>query len=677
MSSNWHIHPLLIVRACLLLALLCSVSVRADLAVPGWYTEAGVPGGWHYRVPLTLPAPTTVNSTVVADVDFHALLTTLGVNTAAVDFDESSVRVVRGNGTLATRQEFTDRVYGGVLDAAGNGRGEVRFIAQDTAAHFLYFDIVGNGAKPAAPGVTVINGHFEQSAGSTPTGWVVSSVNTGGDQNNEVYRTTLGSTINLAAGCSNNAANGLNTSPNSISGNATGEAWHLLGYRNNCEDGSGNERVRLSRDIAVPAGAAAGELEFYFQVQSFDGIANSTNYDWVTFNVNGSPVNHTALGIVNTGSPTLIIETGRLGRNNYGSSILDFGWKRARLNLSAYAGTTINFRIETWHSASDNSYRSWVKVDDVQWSRQNATLGAAQAFGANLISPADTGAGPATQYSSGQTLSLRTIADARATAVTADLYDNSGALVVSGIRMYNDGTHGDAVAGDLIWSNNGSVPADPTYSFLVADTPGPNWRVRTFVRDGSVSIGGLANGLLRIPGQPAAPQIQANYFNIDEQTFILAGARMQLTKTISTLQDPAGGSLPKDLPGSWLRYQVRVVNQGPSAADNNSVILVDEIPATVQMCVLPACTCVSPCTPVDPVAYDASASPIPTGLTYSYATHVTYSLDGVDYSYTPVPDGAGFDPAVRYVRVAPAGAMSAPGVPGQAEFTLSYVVRIE
>jgi tetratricopeptide (TPR) repeat protein len=34
----------------------------------------------------------------------------------------------------------------------------------------------------------------------------------------------------------------------------------------------------------------------------------------------------------------------------------------------AYAGTAINFRVETRHSSSDDDYRSWVKLDDVAWS---------------------------------------------------------------------------------------------------------------------------------------------------------------------------------------------------------------------------------------------------------------------------------------------------------------------
>jgi hypothetical protein len=45
------------------------------------------------------------------------------------------------------------------------------------------------------------------------------------------------------------------------------------------------------------------------------------------------------------------------------------------------------------------------------------------------------------------------------------------------------------------------------------------------------------------------------------------------------------------------------------------------------------------------------------------------------WGYTPVPDAAGFDPAVRAVRVAPAGVMSAAGV-GNPTFTIYFRIRI-
>ena len=224
----------------------------ADLRAPAWYDEGGAVPDWHYRVPINLPAGSNVGSTVEVDVDFVALLGAMNVDTAASSFDPGSVRVVRSGGALAAEQEFTDAIFNGVLDSSGNGRGQVRFILQDAPAagdYWLYFDVTGNGSKPANP-ATAINGHFELSNGTQPTGWTTSSVNTGGNENNEVYTTNLGQTINLAAGCGTGGANGLDVSPNDSGGNATGQRWHLLGFRDRCEDGSGNELVRLSRSTA-------------------------------------------------------------------------------------------------------------------------------------------------------------------------------------------------------------------------------------------------------------------------------------------------------------------------------------------------------------------------------------------------------------------------------------------
>ncbi len=187
--------------------LLSATGAYGDLAVPGWYSEPGA--SWHYRVPLELPATAAAGATVHLDVDFNSLLTSLGVNPAAVDFAEASVRVVDAAGGLVNSAQFTDGVFNGLLDATGNGRGELRFILENApAGHMLYFDIDENGSKPDSP-AAVINGRFEQSSGATPDGWIRSAVNAGGNQNNEVYRTAAGSSINLGGGCSTGGANGL------------------------------------------------------------------------------------------------------------------------------------------------------------------------------------------------------------------------------------------------------------------------------------------------------------------------------------------------------------------------------------------------------------------------------------------------------------------------------------
>ncbi|MDP9109533.1 MAG: hypothetical protein M3N23_10760, partial [Pseudomonadota bacterium] len=125
---------------CALLLLLTPLSAQA------WYNNS-----WTYRVPISVPAGSAVNSTIKVDVDFAALLTTLG---AAGTFDANSPRVVRSNDTtLSTTQEFTDTVYAGATDAVGNGRGEIRFLLEDAGpvTYYLYFDVTANGPKAVNP----------------------------------------------------------------------------------------------------------------------------------------------------------------------------------------------------------------------------------------------------------------------------------------------------------------------------------------------------------------------------------------------------------------------------------------------------------------------------------------------------------------------------------------------
>lgn len=350
-----------------------------------FYSEGAT--NWAYRVPLQLPAGAAPGSTVRVDVDFNALLTQLGEDTSVVDFDEASPRVVRSGGALAAEQEFTDVTFQDALDAAGNGRGEVRFILEDAVAagdYLLYFDIVGNGVKPNNPAL-VVNGTFEQSNGTTPTRWTTSSVNARGNQNNEVQQSNINSTINLGAGCASGTFNGLDNSPNNDGTTTRGQRWHLLGYRDRCEDGFNGrvEQIRLSRDIRVPAGAAAGELEFFFHVQSYDGIRDNSRYDWFEISMGGTNIDPRNLGIDNSTNPQLVIQSWRFGRSSYSNALFDFGWKRARLDLAPYAGRTVTLRIQSRHYASDNDYRTWIKLDDISWSLVDATLGTPEGDGSN------------------------------------------------------------------------------------------------------------------------------------------------------------------------------------------------------------------------------------------------------------------------------------------------------
>jgi hypothetical protein len=337
--------------ALLLLALGGTGTARADLrSPPAWYDPS-----WHYRVPVAVPAGSTVNSMVVFDADFAALLTQLGISGT---FDVNSPRVTRANGTtLSTRQEFTDVKYAGATDAAANSRGEVRFLAEDAGAqtYWLYFDITANGAKAATALATRINGNLEHSSGTTATNWTITTLNSGGGHNAEVHSVPAeAATVSLVAGCNDNATAGVDNTAR------TGISWFLLGYRSRCEDSAGNttEQIQISRAIAVPAGAAAGNFVFQFRYQAFDSMPSATQYDYMTLDIGGVLVNHTTLGIPNP-LADLNIQAFGVGRNPaYGPVLLDAGWRQASLNLAPYAGTTVTLRLTMRFYNNDDLYKS-------------------------------------------------------------------------------------------------------------------------------------------------------------------------------------------------------------------------------------------------------------------------------------------------------------------------------
>jgi uncharacterized repeat protein (TIGR01451 family) len=139
-------------------------------------------------------------------------------------------------------------------------------------------------------------------------------------------------------------------------------------------------------------------------------------------------------------------------------------------------------------------------------------------------------------------------------------------------------------------------------------------------------------------------------------------------KSSVPVSDPVSLTVnPKRLPGAVVSYSIAVTNSGPGTVDSGTLVLTDAIPPNSQMYV----STVSG----NPVTFTNGSTA--SGLTYDYATHVSYSSTGVTgpWTYMPVPDANGFDPIVRAVRIAPTGAMSAAGG-GNPSFTVQFRVKI-
>lgn len=350
--------------------------------------------GWTYRVPINIPAA-PVNSTVKIDVDFAALLTTLG---ASGTFDANSPRVVRSNDTtLSTRQEFNDTILAGATDAAANARGEVRFILEDAGAtqYYLYFDIVANGPKAANPQLP-INGNFEQgfTAGASatlnnPRGWnaVTASRNTFDGQ----IRPS-----EPALNITDSGSSGLTSATDGAP--YTGTSSFLMGSRTNADTNGGNPAVTLSRSITVPA-VSPGNLGFRYRLEGWDSSDNNqTTWDFFRAQIVGGTTtvlvgptlnNYTTFPFSpNKGLPQISNTVSGYGRYNYwdnttvpahtaGMTLAPGAqpWFAKVFDLTPFAGQTVTLQLQM---KLESQFKSWVHIDDVEWSVVAATLGGPQ-----------------------------------------------------------------------------------------------------------------------------------------------------------------------------------------------------------------------------------------------------------------------------------------------------------
>jgi uncharacterized repeat protein (TIGR01451 family) len=148
------------------------------------------------------------------------------------------------------------------------------------------------------------------------------------------------------------------------------------------------------------------------------------------------------------------------------------------------------------------------------------------------------------------------------------------------------------------------------------------------------------------------------------------------SKTVTVVKDPVNGvTNPKNIPGSESLYTITVANSGLGRVDDGSLSMVDSIPANTALFVGNLGG-----SPAGPVTFTDAGS----NLTFTFTAlgsavdDLDFSNDGgATWSYTPVPDGTGFDAAVTHLRIRPRGRMagwSGAGVfPG---FSLGFKVRL-
>jgi len=371
-----------------------------------WYDNT-----WHYRIPINVPAGSSVNSTIKVDVDFAAQLTTLGVTGS---FDINSPRIVRSDDlSLATNQEYTDAIYAGGTDSTANNRGEIRFILQDAGAttYYLYFDTVANGPK-ATNSQSKINGNFEADITGTvtPNSWAAASRS---DANMDL-QIRPAETVSVSDTSSGTLPATVNTNGNP----STGKYSYLLGFRSKSDaTAASNTNASITRTIKIPA-TNPGNLTIKIKPEGWDSGKNKdlSNYDFLQVrlldasnsnlllvvvgpslnnyatcpfspNHNTSPATNSASGY----GPYNYWDNGT-GSNNHTlvmTSTFNRGsepWISCSAGLATVAGKTVKLEIRM---DVTNEYRSWFLLDDLEWSVTSASLGTPQTV--PVVAPPATG----------------------------------------------------------------------------------------------------------------------------------------------------------------------------------------------------------------------------------------------------------------------------------------------
>ena len=186
----------------------------------------------------------------------------------------------------------------------------------------------------------------------------------------------------------------------------------------------------------------------------------------------------------------------------------------------------------------------------------------------------------------------------------------------------------------------------------------------------NAALGGWTTRVVATEGTEATPVTD---LGVGSFTVYLPLPTLVISKTSQVISDPYRNvTNPLRIPGSVQLYTILVRNTGPGTVDSNSLVITDPIATDAAMYV----STVSG----NPVVFVDGTPPNQSGLTYVYATSVSYSSQpggGAPFTYTPVPDPGGFDPNVRGVRIAPTGVMNAAAGPASPQFTIQFRIRVQ
>jgi uncharacterized repeat protein (TIGR01451 family) len=269
------------------------------------------------------------------------------------------------------------------------------------------------------------------------------------------------------------------------------------------------------------------------------------------------------------------------------------------------------------------------------------------------------------------TNTLTRSADVRVTKIISNPTPAVGGPVAFTVTAINDGPSTarnvevtDALPTGYILDN--ATPSTGSFtdpSWTIGDLlPSAN---ATLLIDATVNASGDYQNVATINTTTADPVATNNSAAVTPTTI---GLRVQ--KTSYVISDGISGGNPKALPGAIVEYRITVLNEGTAPVDADSITVEDILQSTIAAFVSTGSG--PPVTFVD--------GPNPSGLTFNYASDVSWSAQpggSTPYTYTPVPDAAGFDENVTGIRIRPTGTMAAGSLASPSSFTIVFRARVD
>ncbi len=146
-------------------------------------------------------------------------------------------------------------------------------------------------------------------------------------------------------------------------------------------------------------------------------------------------------------------------------------------------------------------------------------------------------------------------------------------------------------------------------------------------------------------------------------------------KTSLVVFDPFNGTTnPKAIPGAHVDYTLKVTNSGYGNSDNNTVVIVDDLPTNTKLILG---------SPANPLIFnDGTPS---SGLTYTFSglgsttDDIDFSNDGGSTFITPSADVNGVDitsPPINFIKISPKGVLNGDSGSGSPNFSMTYRVEV-